>query len=280
MSVEPISSDEIEQMSITNLRIELRKRNIDCTDASRKVLIKRLREVFENEDDDYAMKCYSGTKCETGSLYWDIEWDAIDCISANGPGNSIKSTNITVGDYDWYAELFPKGELQNNNTHSNILNNDDDDINNNNLLIPTAPALFLSIYKTTKPVQMRFTVQLYHPRSTGWSDPVISSLRVFKRNNHGWGWKEWMDYNDLKHDYECNHKLKLKISIDVYGPIKTHIINDKITFNIHSELSNKMNILFNTGLHSDIIIVVSGYTIYPDKCKALQKSTNNNNNNN
>eukprot|EP01084_Bolivina_argentea_P127325 225206_1 len=109
MSTEHLSLDDIDKMSTANLRTELRKRNVDCTDSSRKVLARRLREAI---DSDYAMKCYSGTKCENGCLFWDIEWNAIECISAIGPGHSIKSTNIKVGDYDWYAELFPKGELQ------------------------------------------------------------------------------------------------------------------------------------------------------------------------
>merc|ERR1719361_502733 len=70
--------------------------------------------------------------------------------------------------------------------------------------VSNAPALFLSICSTKKPVQMRFTVQLYHPTTARWSDPVISSLRVFRRNNHGWGWKEWMDYHDLKTMSTCS----------------------------------------------------------------------------
>merc|ERR1740123_1814618 len=108
---------------------------------------------------------------------------------------------------------------------------------------------------------MRFTVQLY--QNDAWSEPVISSLRVFVRNNHGWGWKEWMDYADLKRDYESDRKLKLKITIDVYGPILTKIVNDKVTFNIHSELSNKMHQLFANHMHSDAHFVIAGYTKYP-----------------
>merc|ERR1712228_545972 len=136
----------------------------------------------------------------------------------------------------------------------------------------SAPALFLSICKTSKSVQMRFTVQLWQNQNQRWSDPVISSLRVFIRNNHGWGWKEWMDYHDLKRDYESDSKLKLKVTIDVYGPVETSIVNDKITFNIHSELSNKMNGLFQKAIHSDVNIIVCGYTIYPEKCKKYNKN--------
>ena len=200
---------DIDKMSTANIRAELRKRNIDLSDSpSRKELIKRLREAM---DKGIAVRCYSGTKCETGCLYWEIEWDAIECISAIGPGHSIKSTNIKVGDYDWYAELFPKGELQKNSYNLNgeidyDQNSDDMDnasSSNQNNSSSSAPALFLSICKTSKSVQMRFTVQLW--RDNKWSDPVISSLRVFVRNNHGWGWKEWMDYTDLKR--YCMHAI-------------------------------------------------------------------------
>ena len=307
-----MSFEDIDKMSTSNLRAELKKRGIDCSESSRKILIKKLKESIENA---IAVKCYSGTKCETGCLYWDIEWNAVECISAIGPGHSIKSTYIKVGDFDWYAELFPKGELQKNhlllqqnqnhnnnnnistsntdnnptgNNGTNIINDNDNNIannnsnnsnNNNNNTSSTrnvAPALFLSICNTKKPVQMRFTVQLYHGRTQRWSDPVISSLRVFLRNNHGWGWKEWMDFHDLQRDYASDGKLKLKITIDVYGPVNTQILNDKVTFNIQSQLSSKMSELFNSGKHSDVTVVVSGYTLYPNKCKSLlSKQTNN-----
>ena len=369
MSAEPMTFDDIEKLPTARLRAELHKRNIECSDASRKVLIKRLREAIE---DAIAVKCYSGTKCETGCLYWDIEWDAVECISAMGPGQSIKSTVIKVGDYDWYAELFPKGEIQKNtlsqlqchnqsmdaaaahalnlnqngssNFHRNLNGNLNRNLNgnvqqhlfmapnhpqnsssNNNInsntvsmstssntmnpalstpdtvnvmntvnavnggsngqngvmgslphhqcggdmsapsnsnTVSNAPALFLSICSTKKPVQMRFTVQLYHPTTARWSDPVISSLRVFRRNNHGWGWKEWMDYHDLKSSYASDGcdggKLKLKITIDVYGPVNTHPMNDTVTFNLRSQLSGNMNKLFKSGAHSDVTVVVSG----------------------
>ncbi|ETO29532.1 hypothetical protein RFI_07588 [Reticulomyxa filosa] len=263
-----LSAQRLRQMSATQLRQELLKRSLS-DEGSKEALIVRLEESLS----EAAVQCYSMAKSVTGCLIWNIEWSAIECKMASGsnnnkkgPGNSIRSLTVDVGGYEWYAELFPKGENNGSNsdpekkrlkikkdtyTHTQKKKKGNE----------SWPSLFVSIVDTDCEIQMRFSVQT---RSKGkWADPVISSLRTFRHKNHGWGWKEWMELDSLKALYSEDEEsvLKLRLTIEVFGPVET-VDSWALSDNIPSELSPTLKKLFLSGENSDVTIATSGFTIY------------------
>jgi len=284
---------DLHKLSTSVIRDELTKRKIEFRESElRQTLAKRLKTAIESE---LAVQCHSGTKCESGVLCWSIEWDAVECVAARGPGNRIKSSHVTVGNYEWYAEFYPKGESaehmdagegkendgggSGSGSGAGDGNNNNSNNNNNSDGQPSAewPSLFVSIVETRKVVQMKFSAQIYNPRKARWDEAMQSTVRTFRRNHHGFGWKEWLYFEDLKRVYTANGAFKIKINIDVFGTVKSRIVSDdKVCFNeddnVRMHLSDKMKALFASAKFADVRVVVCGYTAYYEQCQQLMHS--------